>query len=323
MTLAEQYVYEVYKNRSFSLAAKKLFISQPALSSTIARLEKELGFRIFDRSVSPLELTPEGNIYIETLTEIEETRRVMKERIKHLAQEPTYDVFVGGTTFVAQTILPFLCGEHLKRYPQTHFSVDMSIYIGPMLEKLSAHSIDLVIGYEYDQNKYSAITLFEEQRVIVVPKAMVQSDKLLPYALTREEILCRTYGEDCKIEDLSLLEDIAFLPHRSDNCTSHFMASFMQTARPARHAIPTIPSLTSNYYMTCMGMGAAITTETIIAGMKAPTEDMLFFVPKTPDARAKVFLLHAIDKTLSPAASAFAQTATEACQNAKILSVFL
>ena len=38
-----KYVYEVYKEKSFSKAAKKLFISQPALSNMVRKAEKEMG----------------------------------------------------------------------------------------------------------------------------------------------------------------------------------------------------------------------------------------------------------------------------------------
>ena len=71
MELLEKYSYSVYSLGSFSAAAKELFISQPALSSAISRHEKNLGFAIFDRSVIPISLTPEGRIYVEYLEEKE------------------------------------------------------------------------------------------------------------------------------------------------------------------------------------------------------------------------------------------------------------
>ena len=46
---------------SFRLAAEALFISQPALSQQIGRLEEEMGARLIDRSVRPFGLTPAGN----------------------------------------------------------------------------------------------------------------------------------------------------------------------------------------------------------------------------------------------------------------------
>lgn len=58
-----KYVYEVYKEKSFSKAAKKLFISQPALSNMVRKAEKEMGAPIFDRSTIPLTVTKEGAYY--------------------------------------------------------------------------------------------------------------------------------------------------------------------------------------------------------------------------------------------------------------------
>lgn len=42
MNLSMTYIYEIYKERSFSQAAKNLYISQPALSAYIKKTEKEL-----------------------------------------------------------------------------------------------------------------------------------------------------------------------------------------------------------------------------------------------------------------------------------------
>ena len=55
-----QYLLAVHRNGSISLAAKELFITQSAVSNTLAALEKELNCRIFTRSAYGLTLTPEG-----------------------------------------------------------------------------------------------------------------------------------------------------------------------------------------------------------------------------------------------------------------------
>ena len=47
------YVYAVYQEKSFSKAAKKLFVSQPALSRMVKKAEDEIGAPIFDRSTLP------------------------------------------------------------------------------------------------------------------------------------------------------------------------------------------------------------------------------------------------------------------------------
>ena len=65
MNNTEKYVYKVYQEKSFSEAAKKLFISQPALSKQISSLEKELGIDLFDRSFTPIRLTPAGEHFFQ------------------------------------------------------------------------------------------------------------------------------------------------------------------------------------------------------------------------------------------------------------------
>lgn len=64
------YVYEVYKERSFSKAAANLYISQPSLSTAVKKVEEKIGAPIFDRSVSPIKLTDCGRHYIKAVEEI-------------------------------------------------------------------------------------------------------------------------------------------------------------------------------------------------------------------------------------------------------------
>ena len=64
------YVYEVYKEQSFSKAAENLYISQPALSSMIKKIETKIGMPLFDRSTSPIQLTECGKKYIKTAEKI-------------------------------------------------------------------------------------------------------------------------------------------------------------------------------------------------------------------------------------------------------------
>ena len=64
-----EYVYEVYKEKSFSKAAANLFISQPSLSANVKRVENRIGYPIFDRSTKPLGLTECGKEYIRCVEE--------------------------------------------------------------------------------------------------------------------------------------------------------------------------------------------------------------------------------------------------------------
>ena len=54
------YVYAVYKEKSFTKAARNLYISQPSLSASVKHVEERLGSPIFDRSTKPFTLTECG-----------------------------------------------------------------------------------------------------------------------------------------------------------------------------------------------------------------------------------------------------------------------
>ena len=60
-----EYIYRTYQLRSFSKAAESLYITQPALSMAIRKVEDSLGMPIFDRSVRPMGLTAAGETYID------------------------------------------------------------------------------------------------------------------------------------------------------------------------------------------------------------------------------------------------------------------
>ena len=66
MQLEMRYVYQIYLDGSFSKAAKSLYITQPALSMAIQKVEADIGMPIFDRSTRPLTLTHAGHIYYVT-----------------------------------------------------------------------------------------------------------------------------------------------------------------------------------------------------------------------------------------------------------------
>lgn len=84
-----QYLIEVEKLGSISKAADALYISQPALSKSIASIERSLGCKIFDRTPSGLKVTPEGQRYLAYAHQAVDLRRETLEDIKRLVKEQT------------------------------------------------------------------------------------------------------------------------------------------------------------------------------------------------------------------------------------------
>lgn len=75
----KDYVYAVYREGSFSKAAKSLYVSQPWLSTTIKKAEQEFGISIFNRSTTPISLTESGKYYIAQIEKILQIEHEMQE----------------------------------------------------------------------------------------------------------------------------------------------------------------------------------------------------------------------------------------------------
>lgn len=88
MTIKEvHYIYTICRERSFSKAAARLYMSQPALSTIVRRVERELGVRIFDRSTIPLTLTESGRIFIEAAQKIGDVDSDMMNRLQDIKMQ--------------------------------------------------------------------------------------------------------------------------------------------------------------------------------------------------------------------------------------------
>src|SRR5246127_3393153 len=83
MTLTElKYVVALAQERHFGRAAQKCFVTQPTLSLALAKLEDELGIKLFERNKNEVLLTARGQAIVE------QARRVLDEvgKISHIAK---------------------------------------------------------------------------------------------------------------------------------------------------------------------------------------------------------------------------------------------
>lgn len=95
----KEYVHAVYQEKSFSNAAKKLFVSQPWLSATVKKVEQEIGFPIFNRSTNPISLTEEGRYYIRHIEQIMALEKEMAQHFKELREGQNLRLHIGSSMF--------------------------------------------------------------------------------------------------------------------------------------------------------------------------------------------------------------------------------
>lgn len=90
------YIYTVYEEGSFSKAADKLFMTQPALSISVQKIEQSIGMPLFDRSRRPLQLTDAGEIYIDTIKKMMQLEKEQQQRINDIRSLTTGSIRLGG-----------------------------------------------------------------------------------------------------------------------------------------------------------------------------------------------------------------------------------
>ena len=78
------YIQTIYKMGSFSQAARALYLTQPALSLAVQRVEARIGMPVFDRTRKPLQLTEAGKLYIEKAIRIERLEAELDLQLREL-----------------------------------------------------------------------------------------------------------------------------------------------------------------------------------------------------------------------------------------------
>lgn len=116
--------YTVANAGNISKAAKELYISQPAISKSIQKLEESLNCKLFSRSSRGVILTDEGNLLYDHVKEAFETLCIGEDKLKRSIELGVGHISIGvSTTLCKHILLPYL-SEFIHRNP--HISISIS-----------------------------------------------------------------------------------------------------------------------------------------------------------------------------------------------------
>jgi LysR family hydrogen peroxide-inducible transcriptional activator len=128
MTLNElRFIVAVAQERNFRRAAERSFISQPALSLAIQKLEEELAIKIFERGKSEVTLTPVGSAVVEQAQRVLEEAERIREIAKQGSNQLTTPLRLGVIHSVGPYLLPDLIPALNKLAPEMPLEVEENI----------------------------------------------------------------------------------------------------------------------------------------------------------------------------------------------------
>ena len=306
MELGEKYIYEVYTQKGFKKAAEKNFISQASLSATVKKTENKLGFLVFDRSQSPIALTPEGKIYIQYLEDTKENERIMNQRIASLSKPVKNSLSAGGTSFFARKLLPSVCNVFHKKFPDTELRIDLGemYFYRHLLDKLDEGKLDFMIGYTHDEEKHSIIPIQKERYIVAARKDLSGIDRLLPYALTKDELMSKKDFPEKPACPAEFFKGIDFVDMGTNSVLRVALGDFVNHLSYASCYVHGTRKNDVYYELMLSGMGAVITTD-FTASCFDDKDDVVFFLIDVENMYRNACIIYKKDATLSHVAEEF------------------
>jgi LysR family hydrogen peroxide-inducible transcriptional activator len=191
-----RYAVAVAQMRNFRRAAEKCFVTQPALSLAIQKLEDELGVQLFERSRTEVSLTPIGARIVE------QAQRVLEEagRIPEIARQGRDQLAgtlkLGAIYTVAPYLLPELIPILHRKAPQMPLEVveNLTSQLDVMLRD---GRIDVaIIALPFDAPNVTTLPLYDEAFAVVVPTehAWAKRSSVRAEELTSEKVLMLASG---------------------------------------------------------------------------------------------------------------------------------
>ena len=156
----------VARERSFSRAGEALGRTQPAVSQAIARLEQDVGERLFDRSSKDGTLTPAGEVLLEHARHILNLRQSALEAVHELR-----DLKAGKVTISANEHTVFYLLPVIQRFRRLHPDIKVEVVRGVasrIPEQITAREVELgVISFAPDDPSLRSIEVMTDELVLI------------------------------------------------------------------------------------------------------------------------------------------------------------
>ncbi|NIK70156.1 LysR family transcriptional regulator [Paenibacillus sp. BK720] len=183
----------IVEHSSMNKAAALLNLSQPALSRKLAKLEEEIGAKLFERVGKRLELTRVGQLTYEYAVNLRKLHRRYMDSVAEYTAAGRTSITIGASLTTLQTTLP----DFIKTLNASHPEFDIKAVTGKTHEIVTLvrdNKADIaIVASMIEDSQLHCVPLFDDHLLLVIPTSV---------AVTHEEPL--------SIEDLNGLPMILF-----------------------------------------------------------------------------------------------------------------
>lgn len=281
-----EYVYEVYKEKSFSRAAANLFISQPSLSANVRRVENRIGYPIFDRSTKPLSLTECGKQYIQCVERIMNIERDFSDFINDWGGLKTGSLVLGGSNLFSSWFLPPMIAEFASCYPhiQIRLVEESTVKLTKMLQR---GIIDMVLdNTNLDPEIFDSRLYQEEHLILAVPRSFSINKKLENFQLSVPDIQTgRFLAPDFPSVPFSQFRKEPFIMLKQENDTGKRAMDICRENHFEPIVVFEMDQQMTSYNVTCSGMGISLIGDIMISKVSPHPNVVYYKLPLKDNCR--------------------------------------
>lgn len=281
-----EYVYEVYKEKSFSRAAANLFISQPSLSANVRRVENRIGYPIFDRSTKPLSLTECGKQYIQCVERIMNIERDFSDFINDWGGLKTGSLVLGGSNLFSSWFLPPMIAEFASCYPhiQIRLVEESTVKLTKMLQR---GIIDMVLdNTNLDPEIFDSRLYQEEHLILAVPRSFSINKKLENFQLSVPDIQTgRFLAPDFPSVPFFQFRKEPFIMLKQENDTGKRAMDICRENHFEPIVVFEMDQQMTSYNVTCSGMGISFIGDIMISKVSPHPNVVYYKLPLKDNCR--------------------------------------
>ena len=284
-----EYFKAVARLENVTKAAKELFISQPTLSQSIARLEESLGVELFDRKGGKIRLNDAGRLFLQRVN------NAFDELNTGYAELESFKQGRQDWVFVTSSVIDIFCSvtkEFMDKFPDVHVDHNLTFDNG-IMEQLMNGKVDFAITPNpIDDPKIHCVPLYEEEVFALVGETHPMAD--------RKEIT---------------VEELQGMPLLCNNCDSdvHFMEKLFGMDRKELNIIAASSEAAVLRHLTHHGYGVGFIPARVAARLLNEPNSGQVPLRIMPAFRRTTCISTKIGRPLSPSAQKFYQFVIEFC----------
>ena len=270
-----QYAITLSQIRNFSQAAQQLNMTQSALSKQIMGLEKELGVKLFDRTSSPISLTPAGEQFIRQAQELVYQEKLLMQTMSRYSSGESGRLVIGISPFRSLYLMPDLIRRLQEKYPG--IQVELQELKSAQLRKNAAEgAYDFaIVNLPVDDSLLDITPLEPDTLVLAVPNELAAT---LPHTAGTTQI------------DFSPCRDLPFVVVSK----SQEMRQLFEKLCAASGFLPKISAevvgLSTAWAMVQAGVGATLLPLQFLAADKRSSGLTFFTLQDNPYSRQPVIV---------------------------------